>query len=128
MASELRVDTLKDSSGNNSVGMSYVAEGTAKHWHTSDGSGTVAVNDSFNNSSITDAATGRYDFVFTNNFSTLNFSPTSNCNSNTASSWGDGGNATFSKATSGYRIGSNGTSNTAVDSNFVQVGAWGDLA
>ena len=32
MASELRVDTLKDSSGNNSVGMSYVAGGSAKFW------------------------------------------------------------------------------------------------
>ena len=28
MASELRVNTLKDASGNNSIGMSYVAEGT----------------------------------------------------------------------------------------------------
>jgi len=128
MASELRVNTLKDASGNNSVGMAYVAEGTAKHWHTSDGTGTVAVNDSLNTSSMTDASTGRYDFVFTNNFSTLNFSPTSNCNSNTVSSWGDGGNATYSKTTSGYRIGCNNTGHTAVDSNFVQVGAWGDLA
>ena len=32
MASELRVNTLKDASGNNSVGMSYVAEGSAKQW------------------------------------------------------------------------------------------------
>ena len=30
MASELRVNTLKDASGNNSVGMSTVAEGSAK--------------------------------------------------------------------------------------------------
>jgi hypothetical protein len=32
MASELRVDTLKDSSGSNSVGMAYVAGGSAKSW------------------------------------------------------------------------------------------------
>ena len=30
MASELRVNTLKDASGNNSVAMSYVADGNAK--------------------------------------------------------------------------------------------------
>ena len=30
MASELRVNTLKDASGNNSVGMSFVAEGSVK--------------------------------------------------------------------------------------------------
>jgi len=134
MASILKVDDLR---GNTAAGNITITdgsvtmklqEGIAKHWHTSDGSGTVAINDSFNTSSMTDAATGRYDFVVTNNFSTLNFSPTSNCNSNTGSSWGDGGNATFSKTTSGYRIASNNTSNSATDSNFVQVGAWGDLA
>ena len=32
MASELRVNTLKDASGNNSVATSTVAEGTAKAW------------------------------------------------------------------------------------------------
>jgi hypothetical protein len=103
-------------------------EGVAKHWHVSDGSGTVAIDDSFNTSSMADTATGRYTFTFTNNFSTLNFSPTSNCNSNTGSSWGDGGNATYGKSTSAYLVGSNNTSNSATDSNFVQVGAWGDLA
>ena len=32
MASELRVNTLKDASGNNSVATSVIAEGTAKAW------------------------------------------------------------------------------------------------
>ena len=36
MASELRVNTLKDANGNNSVGLSYVAEGSAKAWVTFD--------------------------------------------------------------------------------------------
>jgi len=134
MASILKVDDLR---GNTAAGNITITdgsvtmklqEGVAKHWHTSDGTGTVAVNDSLNNSSMTDTATGRYTFTFTNNFSTLHFSPTSNCNSNSSSSWGDGGNATYNKSTSAYIIGSNNTSNTAVDSNFVQVGAWGDLA
>ena len=38
MASELRVNTLKDASGNNSIGLSYVAEGSAKTWGEFDGS------------------------------------------------------------------------------------------
>ena len=41
MASELRVNTLKDASGNNSIGMSYVAEGSAKVWVTFDGTALV---------------------------------------------------------------------------------------
>ena len=44
MASELRVNTLKDAAGNNSVGMSYVAEGSAKAWVTFDGTGLYGVN------------------------------------------------------------------------------------
>ena len=32
MASELRVNTLKDASGNNSIGYVYVAEGTQRQW------------------------------------------------------------------------------------------------
>ena len=59
MASELRVDTLKDSSGNNSVGMAYVAEGSAKAWVNFTQISTQTVRDSFNITSITDAGTGR---------------------------------------------------------------------
>jgi hypothetical protein len=32
MASELRVNTLKDASGNNSIATSFVAGGSAKAW------------------------------------------------------------------------------------------------
>jgi len=55
MASELRVDTLKDSSGSNSVGMAYVAGGSAKAWFTFN---YTAIQDSLNISSVTDEATG----------------------------------------------------------------------
>jgi len=65
MASELRVNTLKDSSGNNSIGMSYVAEGTAKAWVNLNGSGTIASRDSFNVSSNTDNGTSDYTTTFT---------------------------------------------------------------
>ena len=65
MASELRVDTLKDSSGNNSVGMAYVAEGTAKFWVNFNAT-TPATNDSFNQSSLTDNGTGDFTHNYTN--------------------------------------------------------------
>ena len=32
MASELRVNTLKDAAGNNSIATSFVAGGSAGHW------------------------------------------------------------------------------------------------
>ena len=76
MASELRVDTLKDSSGNNSVGMSYVAEGSAKHWLNLDGTGTIAARDSFNGSSVTDNGTGDYTSSFTTSLGNDDYSVT----------------------------------------------------
>ena len=73
MASELRVNTLKDASGNNSIGMSYVAEGSAKSWINFNGNGTPAARDSFNFSSITDNATGDYTVNISNSFATANY-------------------------------------------------------
>ena len=73
MASELRVNTLKDASGNNSIGMSYVAEGTGKSWYIFDGTaGTPAFADSFNCASLTDVGTGRQAPNWTNNMRAAN--------------------------------------------------------
>ena len=66
MASELRVNTLKDASGNNSVATSTVAQGSAKAWANYNASGTALAN-SFNVSTATDVGTGVYRFNFTNN-------------------------------------------------------------
>jgi hypothetical protein len=73
MASELRVDTLKDSSGSNSVGMAYVARGSAKAWGLFDGTGTIAVRDSFNVSGITDLAVGKMTVSKTNSMGSANY-------------------------------------------------------
>ena len=68
MASELRVNTLKDASGNNSVGMSYVAEGSAKAWYNRKQTDTVATRDSLNSSSLTDNGTGDFTQSWSSNF------------------------------------------------------------
>jgi hypothetical protein len=57
MASELRVNTLKDASGNNSVATSFVANGSAKVWQRHNASHTLA-SGSLNCSSVTDENTG----------------------------------------------------------------------
>jgi len=72
MASELRVDTLKDSSGNNSVGMAYVAGGSAKAWILCNYS-TAAVTDDFNFSSITDEDVGRFACSFTSSMNNATY-------------------------------------------------------
>ena len=73
MASELRVDTLKDSSGNNSVGMAYVSGGSAKAFVNFNGSGTVAARKSLNLSSLTDSATGTYNVNFSSSMDSANY-------------------------------------------------------
>jgi hypothetical protein len=68
MASELRVNTLKDASGNNSIATSFVAGGSAKAWVNADHTSN-AIASSFNYSSFTDIDTGDSTLAFTSNMS-----------------------------------------------------------
>lgn len=81
MASELRVDTLKDASGNNSVATSTVAQGSAKAWVF--GSNSAGLNDSFSISSGTDHGSGDYSYALSNAFSSANFAQQSTSGSGT---------------------------------------------
>ena len=131
MASELRVNTLKDAAGNNSIATSFVAGGSAKAWHSFNGTGTVATRGSFNVSSLIDSATGQYATVFTNSMSDGNYS-------HSGFSEHDGGThalfATSNKdnhGTSTTKAGIDsfrGSDNTAVDSSQMTHMIVGDLA
>tara|TARA_B100000497_G_C7468520_1_gene288848 strand:+ start:270 stop:665 length:396 start_codon:yes stop_codon:yes gene_type:complete len=74
MASELRVNTLKDAAGNNSIATSFVAGGSAKAWFNYNGSGTIAYRDSFNCASLTDHATGDHSVNFTSSMTSDDYS------------------------------------------------------
>ena len=67
MASELRVTTIANNAGTESVNTTYVVNGSAKAWANHDAS--ASLDDSFNTSSITDIGTGHHG---------LNFSSTMN--------------------------------------------------
>jgi hypothetical protein len=133
MASELRVDTLKDSSGNNSVGMAYVAEGSAKAWANLNGTGTIALRDSFNVASVTDAATGISQFSFSNNMSNANYSAPYIGGNGTTNGVDDTSlllrPVTGNIATSSYRTAFVNTAETAfVDTGNINLAIHGDLA
>ena len=90
MASELRVNTLKDASGNNSVALSTVAEGSAKGWVNFNGTATfdssdTEIRDSFNITSTLDQNTGDYDFGYTTNMLTANYAVAGIANGKSAS-------------------------------------------
>ena len=74
MASELRVNTLKDAAGSNSVGMEYVANGSAKAWFNFTGRGTAALVDDLNITSLTDNGTGSFNLSYTANMSNSTYS------------------------------------------------------
>ena len=74
MASELRVDTLKDASGNNSVATSVVFNGIPKAWNNVNMTGTAAVRDSYNFSGFTDNGTGDFTVTIVSAMSDTNYS------------------------------------------------------
>jgi hypothetical protein len=74
MASILRVNTLTDASSNNSTAMSTINQGTAKAWVNFTGITTTAPRDSFNISSLVDAATAAtYPISFTSNMANADY-------------------------------------------------------
>ena len=78
MASILRVNTITDASSNNSIATSVLFNGSAKAWNNVT-QGTSAIQDSYNISSISDDATGRYTQNYTSNMSNALFSVSGTC-------------------------------------------------
>ena len=69
----LRAGTITDTSANNSSTTEQIAQGRAKMWVNFNGTGTVAIRDSFNVSSVTDAGTGLYGVNFSTNMPNGNY-------------------------------------------------------
>jgi hypothetical protein len=100
MASILRVNTLTDASSNNSVALETVSQGSAKAWVNFNGTGTVAIQDSFNVSGLTDNGTGDYTVVIGNDMANASYSYLA-----TASNWETGSTADSYIGVSGYHGG-----------------------
>jgi len=101
-------------------------QGLAKMWAGTDGSGTPAIQDSFNNASITDNGTGDYSFTFTNNMGNDDYSSLS------GGERSNGGQANISghtdKTTSIHRHGSKNDGGTANDMLEASYLVHGDIA
>ena len=74
--STLKVTTIQDTSGGNASTSEQIAQGRAKVWVNFNGTGTVAIRDSFNVSSITDVATGQYGVNIQNAMANANYAVT----------------------------------------------------
>jgi hypothetical protein len=65
---DVKATNVKDASGGNSTTPLQINRGRAKFWVNFNGTGTLAVRDSFNVSSVTDGGTGRYTVNFSTSF------------------------------------------------------------
>jgi hypothetical protein len=132
MASELRVNTLKDASGNNSIATSFVAGGSAKvfaSYNLKDDTGYAA---SLNNSSFTDVATGKSRFTFSSSLSAISYNV--NANGRFEINNDDPAQSQFCQptqlATGSVQVGTedNASAGSAEDSRYHTIAIHGDLA
>lgn len=97
--------------------------GSAKARLNLNGSGTIAIRDSFNTSSVTDNGAGDYTQNFTSAFSTVNYSPVVSPLARTdgrggvfCGAWtGTTGNGQAALTVSGFRIGASAGATATVD-------------
>ena len=137
MASELRVNTLKDAAGNNSIATSVVASGSAKAWVNFNGTSTVAIRASNNVASITDNGTGDYTANFTTAMTDANYAVTTGFTPYTSTNFtaygaihGSAASGATTKTTSAIRVEYKNVANdsTFYDAAEINVVIHGDLA
>lgn len=127
MASELRVNTLKDASGNNSVALSTVANGSVKAWACFLQDTSHTFYDSFNMSSLTDSGAGFSVVNYTNAFSNDDYASPGLGGKGGARLYLDSVGAA-GKSASAMQLYMANTSGTGTDADDVNISCLGDLA
>ena len=130
--SEIRANTVSNAAGTGPV--TLTGQSAAKAWVDLNGSGTVAVRNSFNVASVTDNGTGRYQLNLSNAFSAKDFAFSGSCgtdyfgNSSLRTSNPDmvNGSASAFEMLTSYIV--SGSNRTSVDEEWALGIAHGDLA
>ena len=112
MTSQLNVDTIKGQTTETSISIqgegsatTNLQQGLAKHWILMNGTSTIAVTDSFNNTSITDNGTGDYTVTIANNMNNATFSvATGGAYDEDGSTQGRQGPASLEKTTTSFDL------------------------
>ena len=118
--------TIVQSGANKSVDHDVLMDDTqiCKAWVNFNGTGTIAIRDDFNVSSITDNGTGDYTVNFTNAMSDANYSISA-----MGSLVGTDGRQIFeagiARSATSFRINTNSFSDTLVDSTYVSIQVYG---
>ena len=121
--SEIRATTISNAAGTGPV--TLTGQSAAKAWGQFNGTGTVAISDSKNFSSITDAGTGAYTLNFTSNMVNGSYAT----NGSTGESNTNGFVRVGGSAASNIFINSKvSTSGSTYDDAKIYISAHGDLA
>ena len=124
--STLKVNTIQNTSGGSSSTPEQIEQGRAKAWVNFNGTGTVAIRDNFNVSSITDSGTGVYTANFTTAMANANYASVVSSGNNDKGRYGimiDSDD----KATSGCKIfGFQTSTGSSLDSEEVSLTIFGD--
>ena len=136
MASILKVNTLTGVTAAGTIAVTAeggtvttnLQQGLAKSWASLDGTGTAALRDSFNTTSITDNGTGDYTFTFNNDFSNRNRAVSMTNNAGENGTLGYQVSEIQTPTTGLTRVGGAQADNNAGDQETVYVIAHGDLA
>lgn len=127
--STVRADNFGNRAGTSSIPADTLLQGTAKAWLVLNGTGTIAVGDSFNFSGVTDNGAGDYS----PNFSSVRPSVTYTSKGTANASNSNGGRNTvlsvYGKTTGTFRIDTTtGTTASNVDASVLDVEVIGDPA
>jgi len=128
---KIKADTLEHSTAG-LVGTQYVVNGSAKAWVNFNGTGTVAIADNLNVSSLTDNGTGDYTMSFSTNMGNAVYavaSHTGGAGQNVVTNRGSSGTGYTYQTTSSNRVGNRNTSDQNWnDFDLITVVFFGDLA
>ena len=135
MASILKVDELRGivSAGDITVtseggaATQSLQQGLAKAWVSLNGTGAVAIRDSFNTASITDIGTGTYSSTFSSAMSNASYYGGSHVIGLSNGDLVATGEAT-APTTTAFRVGCRTTGNSQVDPEYAMTNIHGDLA
>tara|TARA_Y100000114_G_scaffold120398_1_gene115348 strand:+ start:248 stop:694 length:447 start_codon:yes stop_codon:yes gene_type:complete len=104
-------------------------QGLAKAWLTMDGTGTIAIVDSFNIAGITDNNTGNHSYTYSNNIATTKHPVTGSVIGSTSTNYFSfaASNGT-AQATTGSGVNTKHHSGATDDQNHVHILTHGDLS
>ena len=126
MTSVLNVDTIAAKDGTSPVALTKQIPAKFRIHHSGD---AVTVNDSFNNSSLSDDGTGKQTYNFTNNFSVTFYSTTAMSTEDGARGYVDMYySRDYSRSTSSVQTQGIDQTDSFEDGEFTSAVAHGDLA